>query len=132
MNEHSPTLLPKVRSEILMNAIGGKFGSEYHLPYPCALRLCTFFGEPCAPRDTVVGCHLDSVGKGMSTKSNDIFVAAGCRKCHALIDRTDERWQILFDRYAAATEHQIRMAMQETLGRLLADGIITVKGGTLI
>lgn len=123
MKHHSPSLLPKLRSDVLMDAMRH---------YPCTLRLCTFLGESCAPSNTVVGCHLDSQGRGMSTKSSDLYVVAGCMKCHDILDRRDSRWKILHERYPAATERQIRMALQETLALLLRDGIIIVKGGEII
>lgn len=35
---------------------------------------------------TVVPCHAPSEGKGGALKSSDLFVVAGCVRCHAVLD----------------------------------------------
>lgn len=116
-------LLPKVRSAALMSAIRGM---------PCALRLSTFLGEPCASVETVVGAHVGGSGKGMSTKVSDLCVVAACAKCHALLDRVDPRGMAIRDRYPAAFHEQVLRGLAETHARLVGLGIIIVEGGEVL
>ena len=51
----------------------------------------TFLHEPCGHRETVVGAHLPSFGRGVSTKVSDLAVAALCGRCHDLLDGRDKR-----------------------------------------
>ena len=46
---------------------------------------CTFRGPTCNNNnETTVFCHVDKIiaGKGMGTKSDDIFGFYGCSSCH--------------------------------------------------
>lgn len=115
----NPTLLPKARSEQIMEACHN---------YPCSLRICSFLGRPCS--GDRMGVHLDMVGgKGVATKVSDLAVAAGCDGCHRLLDGRDGAgWKILMEKYYAGVLLQCLRALNETHSRLLADGIITVKG----
>ncbi len=122
---YSPALLPKVRSEPLMEAIADM---------PCTLRVSSFYpGHSCASAATVVGCHLDSVGKGMSTKSTDLAVVAGCLNCHAILDGVDtKRHAYIAEKYPTAFESRLRAALIETHAMLIQRGIIQVKGMVLL
>lgn len=97
---------------------------------PCAARVASFVGRPCSGRATVVGAHLPGVpGKGMSTKPTDLAVIAACHACHQIIDRVDlATWEAITSRYPAAYANQLLRALVETQSRLVALGIITVKG----
>lgn len=118
----NPALLPKVRSEAIMQAMGG---------YPCALRVSTLYpGHRCADRATVVGCHVPTIGKGMSTKVSDLFVAAGCLHCHDIVDGRDQkRREYILQNYPAAYGARLLDGLAETQSRLVADGIIQVPSG---
>lgn len=117
----NPHLLPKIRSEAIMQAMQR---------YPCALRVASFFpGHTCAPQATVVGCHVGNIGKGMATKTTDLAVAAGCLHCHDIVDGRDiARRNWIEDRYPAAYAHRLLVGLIETHARLAADGIIMVEG----
>jgi hypothetical protein len=118
----NPALLPKVRSKAIMQAMRG---------YPCALRVSTLYpGHRCADRATVVGCHIPTIGKGISTKVSDLFVAAGCLHCHAIIDGVDnKRREYILQNYPAAYGARLLDGLAETQSRLVADGIIQVPSG---
>lgn len=117
-------VLPKVRSRKLLDACA---------IMPCTLRLAGFGGMQCAPQDTVVGCHLDGIGgKGTGTKVSDLFVAAGCRVCHDLIDRRDPRGMKLAELYPGAWAHQIHRAHCETMSYWIQDGLIQIEGAEII
>ena len=124
----NPHLLPKVRSRRIMDAVGGKYSE----PFPCALRLCSFVPTPCAPRETVVACHLPIFGKGTATKVTDMAIAAGCRKCHALLDMTDSRAFAIMAKDPGAWWKQILRANHETLARLIQMGLIQIPQAELI
>lgn len=121
----NPQLLPKVRSEAIMQAM-------QH--FPCALRISSFIpGRKCAPQATVVGCHLPTIGKGMGTKVTDLAVAAGCQHCHDLLDGRDRAGaDYLMQNYPTAVATRITDALVETQARLVGMGIITVEGGTVL
>jgi len=115
---HLPVhLLPKLRSRLLLNHIGG---------LPCSLRIASLVqGGRCAHESTVVACHLPTLGKGMSTKVSDLFVAAGCAACHDLLDRRDSRWsEIPRD----ALWERMLHGLAETQMRLVCLGVIRVEG----
>lgn len=112
----NPDMLPKVRSRELMASFDGM---------PCALRLGLFAGIPCAPIDTVVGCHLPTIGKGTSTKVSDLYAAAGCMVCHDLLDGRDPRGAIIEQQYPAAWAERLLRGHHETLARWVAMGLIT-------
>ncbi|WP_138069727.1 DUF1364 domain-containing protein [Sulfitobacter sp. EhC04] len=133
--EYRPHMLPKVRSEDLMNAIGGTFsGRHVSLPMPCTMRIAGLVGLRCADRRTVVGCHSGNLGKGMSTKVSDLSAIAGCMTCHALWDRVQTGWRTLHTDpdLRAQMFQRILAATHETQAMLVQDGIITVKGASLI
>jgi hypothetical protein len=134
MSHYSPHLLPKVRSDVLMQAIGGNLPKKLSGPhYPCTLRIAGLIpGHRCASPDTVVGCHLGNLGKGMSTKVSDLNVGAGCKACHDLIDMVDKRWFKLMEDHGVTVLNRIISSIQETQAMLIRDGIIKVKGGTII
>jgi len=128
-------MLPKVRSEDLMNAIGGKVKGQYQtLPMPCTFRIAGLVGLQCAHQETVVGCHSGNLGKGMSTKVSDLTAVAGCMVCHGLWDRVLTGWKelhhipelkwVMFQRALSATH--------ETQAMLTDLKIIKIRGGKLI
>lgn len=118
MRDHRPHLLPKLVSEEIRGAM---------TDYPCTLRIASFIpGLRCDDRSTTVGCHTNTPGKGISTKSTDFSIAAGCRICHDLIDRVDDRISYIEDRYPAALENRMRQGIIETLTLLWMDGLIIV------
>lgn len=114
LNPHS---LPKARSGAIMRAMADM---------PCTLRLAGFLGRPCAPQETVVGCHLPLFGKGMGTKVSDLYVAAGCHACHDLVDRRVGDAQDVRMLYPTAFWEQIARAHAETLTRLWMAGVIVI------
>jgi hypothetical protein len=133
--EYRPHMLPKVRSEALMNAIGGKFaGHHMRAPMFCTMRIAGLVGLQCADRSTVVGCHSGSLGKGMSTKVSDLSAVAGCMVCHGLWDRVLTGWKSLhLDPELKALMYQrVLTATHETQAMLVATSIIKVKGATII
>lgn len=124
MIDHRPHMLPKLRSEKIMQAMAG---------YPCTLRIASFIpGHTCADQSTVVGCHLPVVGKGMKTKVTDLAVAAGCFHCHLLNEGVDKRVQYIIDRYPTGLTMRYLNALVETHALLLRDGIILVPDGRLV
>jgi len=118
----NPDLLPKIRSDELMEACND-------IPV-CTLRIASFLGMPCAPYSTVVGCHLPTIGKGVSTKVSDLYVAAGCRLCHDLLDLRDKRGVSLME----MPDFWVRVmrAHHETQGYWVGMGLIEVRGGRLV
>lgn len=114
---YNPDLLPKVRSRKLLDAVRGM---------PCTLRIAGFAGKSCSAIETVVPCHVPTIGKGMGTKVSDLFVAAGCFTCHDLLDRRDIKGHEAMQRYPAAVLERILRGMCETQAMLIEKGIITV------
>jgi len=115
----NPHLLPKVRSRALLQAVRNM---------PCTLRVSTFYpGHLCSSQDTVVPCHLDrTIGKGIGTKVSDLFVAAGCDHCHAIIDGRDiQRMQYIIDKYPSAYAGRLLQGLAETQSRWVDMGILT-------
>lgn len=125
MKHYNPALLPKVRSDLIMAAARGM---------PCTLRISTFVpGWKCADDATVVMCHLPSAGKGMGTKSSDLYVAAGCAHCHAIIDGPDRTARdYITEHYPAAYAERMLRGMQETQAMLVQLGLITGPGWEII
>lgn len=122
MNLYNPERLPKIRSRKLLDEIR-------HMP--CTLRIASFIpSHRCSPDDTVVPCHVQTIGKGMGTKVSDLFVVAGCMACHDLLDGRDKRWTWLMEHYPAAVMHRVVRAMCETQTMLMQAGILTVKGSS--
>lgn len=70
----SPLLLPKVRSQLIMDAAEGM---------PCSLRLP---GICCHDRSTAVNAHLPGTGKSPRSKVSDLHTSIACVACHDAID----------------------------------------------
>ncbi len=121
----NPHLLPKIRSEAIMQAM-------QHMP--CSLRISSFIpGRKCSPQATVVGCHLPTIGKGMGTKTTDLAVAAGCQACHDLLDGRDRAGaEYLIQNMPTAVATRMTDALVETQARLVGMGIIKVEDGEVI
>jgi hypothetical protein len=115
MTIQNPHLLPKVRSPELMRLVG---------TFPCTLRIASFIpGRKCSGSDTVVGCHLPTIGKGVATKVTDLAVVAGCLTCHDIIDGRDIAGRAyLMQNYPAAVQARMTDALVETHARLVAAG----------
>jgi hypothetical protein len=119
---HNPAMLPKVRSERIMDYAKGQ---------PCSLRIASFItGQRCADNDTCVMCHMPVFGKGTSTKVSDLFVAIGCHTCHAI--QEGKLGVELRHRYPAAYTERLWLGMCETQARLAMDGIITIPDAEII
>lgn len=116
---YNPAMLPKVRSRKLLDAVA---------VMPCALRVSSFYpGHRCSGQDTVVPCHIPTIGKGMSTKVSDLFVAAGCMHCHDIIDGRDrKRRDFINDRYPTAFAFRLLDGMAETQSRWVQMGLLLV------
>lgn len=125
MKHYNPVLLPKVRSSAIMAAGRGM---------PCTLRVSSFMPMwKCADDATVVMCHLPSAGKGTSTKSSDLYVAAGCAHCHAIIDMQDiNAWTYITTNYPTAYSERLLRGMQETLALLVQRGLVVVPDGEIV
>ena len=125
MKHYNPVLLPKVRSKLIMSAAKDM---------PCTLRVSSFVPSWfCADRATTVACHMQSAGKGMSTKSSDLFVAFGCAHCHAIVDGVDRTaCDYIEAHYPAAYAFRLMGAMQETQSLLVGLGLITGPGWEII
>jgi hypothetical protein len=121
----NPMLLPKIRSRALLDACR-------HMP--CTLRVAGFIpGYRCAAQETVVPCHIPTIGKGMGTKVSDLFVAAGCLHCHDIIDGRDfGRYAAIIDRYPAAFADRLLRGMCETQARWVGLGLLTVEGAEMV
>lgn len=118
MNAYTPpVLLPKVRSDALMNAAHGM---------PCSLRLPGICNHNSA---TTVMCHLPGIGKSVASKVSDLHTAFGCSACHTAIDTFG--WERRGLSAAVVLDAMLR-GHAETQARLVALGIITIKGGKLV
>lgn len=126
MTHYNPHMLPKVRSEILM--------AEMDNMPSCTLRIASFLpGGKCSGNDTLVGCHLPVVGKGIGTKVTDLAVAAGCARCHDILDGRDQNsLAYIIDHYAAALNERLLNGLVETHSILAKRGIIAVPDGKII
>ena len=126
MTALSPFMLPKVRSEPLMSEMR-------NFPF-CTLRIASLIpGRQCSGNDTLVGCHLPTIGKGVNTKVTDLSVACGCGVCHDIIDGRDRKsFDYLMDRYPAVVLERMLKGLVETHSILFANGIISVKGGKIV
>ena len=113
----NPHLLPKVRSEQLMQSARGM---------QCALRLPGF----CWHRpDTVVMAHLPGIGKGVSTKVSDIHGAFACAGCHDAIDRH------IYERHGLTKEYVLEAMLRahcETQAQWIGAGLLIVPGAKII
>lgn len=120
----NPMLLPKVHAPALLKAC-----REFDF---CTLRIASFAGMSCAHSDTIVGCHLPTIGKGTGTKVSDLYVAAGCYTCHQLLDGADKRGFIIADTYPAAFGERLLRANHETIAVWLSMGLIEIRGATFV
>jgi|GEM_PF-6339850 len=122
----NPMLLPKIRSGALLGAVRDM---------PCALRIASFIpGGMCAHQSTVVPCHIDmTIGKGMSSKVSDLFVAAGCIHCHDIMDGRDRKGRdYITANYPTAMVERILKGMAETQARWVGMGLLEAKGMEVI
>lgn len=120
MIDYRPHLMPKVRSDRIMEAASGM---------PCTLRIASFVpGLTCAGINTTVGVHLDGMGgKGMRTKDTDMAVAFGCCVCHDIISRVDKRsHEFLAEHYPAAVMERMLRGLIETHALLIDMGVIQI------
>jgi hypothetical protein len=118
----NPMLLPKIRSEAIMQAANGQ---------PCSLRIASFVGLSCA--GSVVGCHLPVTGRGVATKATDLAVAFGCHVCHEILDgRAQNLQELIIEKYPAAYANRLLNALVETQARLVDMSIITVPGAEIV
>ena len=117
----SVLFLPKVRSARLLQAVRGM---------PCALRIASLYpGHRCAHVDTVVPCHLPTIGKGMGTKVSDLFVAAGCLHCHDILDGRDTMRRDYISEYCpTAFAKRLLDGLAETQSRWFEAGLIHIEG----
>lgn len=100
----------------------------------CTLRIASFIpGLRCSGHDTRVMAHPDKVGgKGMATKPNDLSASCGCFECHRLLDQPSPEEAAILMKYAAAVEHRLRSAVDETQRFLVWEGIIQIPDGSLV
>lgn len=121
----NPELLPKVRSKKIMSSANGQH---------CALRVSSFYpGHKCAGEDTTVTCHIQTIGKGTSTKVTDLAVAYGCSHCHAIVDGVDKkRAEYITTNYPTAFVQRLLDAMIETQSRLVGEAILFVVDGEIL
>lgn len=117
----NPMMLPKIRSRALLDACR-------HMP--CSLRVASFIpGNRCAAQDTVVPCHIPTIGKGMGTKVSDLFVAAGCLHCHDIIDGRDRAGaDFIAANYPTAMMDRLLRGMCETQSRWVGMGLLVATG----
>lgn len=125
MSHYNPHLLPKVRSRVLLDAIGRM---------PCTLRIASFVpGLSCSARDTVIPAHIASIGKSMGSKVTDFpMVVASCMCCHDLLDTRSQHGHWLMEKYPAAMLQRVICAIAETSSILVAIGIVEIKGAEII
>lgn len=97
---------------------------------PCALRISSLYpGYCCAGTDTVVGCHLPTIGKSMGSKVSDLFVVAGCFHCHEILDGRDrKRRDYIMGNYPSAIPMRMLDGLAETQSRLVGLGLLFCKG----
>lgn len=120
MSHYNPYLLPKVRSRVMLDAIGRM---------PCTLRIASFVpGLTCSARETVIPAHIASIGKSMGSKVTDSMVVASCMCCHDLLDGRDKRGLILLEKYPAAVLQRVICAIAETQSILIGIGVMQIKG----
>ena len=121
----NPTLLPKVRSDMIMAAAAGM---------PCALRISSLYpGHKCSGSNTTVSCHLPVTGKGTGTKVTDLAVVFGCSHCHDILDGRDgAKLDYIKGKYPSALLDRMLNGLVETQARLLGEAIIFVNDGEII
>ena len=123
---YNPHMLVKVRSKLIMQEMAS---------FPrCSLQLASFIpGRTCSGNNTLVGCHLPTLGKGFNTKVTDMSVACGCGVCHDILDGRDPKARdYIMEKYPAAINERMLLGLVETHSVLVDRGIITVEGAELI
>lgn len=122
----NPSLLPKVRSKLIMSA------PRDHA-IPCTLRIASFApGLSCAPQETNVMAHLPIWGKGVGTKVTDLATVCTCAVCHDLLDGRDKRGLVMRDKFPSLVLERMLHALTETHAHLVRAGIISVSDGRII
>jgi len=107
----NPALLPKVRSDRLMESASGQ---------ACSLRLPGI----CNHRnDTVVSAHLPGIGKSIGSKVSDLHTAYACSACHTAIDTFG--WEKRGLTAAMVLDAMLR-GHAETQARMVGMGLILV------
>lgn len=124
-NGFNPHMLPKVRSEAIMDMAEGA---------PCTLRLCSFFTPyRCSSEATTVGAHMPVFGKGVSTKVTDLAVVFACGRCHDIQSGVDlERYNWLTEKYPSVLPTRIMHAMAETWTFLVLQGVIVIPDAEIL
>lgn len=115
MRDDAPHMLPKIRSEALLQAVR---------EMPCTLKLAGMGGMVCGGR--IDPCHLPVFGKGTGTKVSDLYVVAGCRNCHDLLDGRNPAGIKISQLYPGAWGHQLLRALCHTQALLIRRGVIQV------
>jgi hypothetical protein len=112
LHVQNPALLPKVRWPSMLALFR-------HMP--CCLRVTSLVpGRSCAGQDTVVPCHLPTIGKGMATKVSDLFCAAGCLHCHDIVDGRDKAGAAyIMDHAPTAFMERLMRGHHETISRIV-------------
>ncbi|MGR2681563.1 nuclease domain-containing protein [Chromobacterium haemolyticum] len=101
----------RIASQAIRNSASGE---------ECALQIA---GVCNGRTDTTVLCHLPDESHGMARKADDLSAAYGCSSCHDAIDgRAPHNWQ------PGEKDFYMRRGMVRTWRRLLAKGLITIKG----
>lgn len=118
--DYRPHLLPKVRSEAIMEGACGM---------PCTLRIASFVpGLKCSGPETTVGAHTPcGWGKGTSTKVTDMAVVYACDVCHAIesgawIKERDYLWQ----NHGSMVLQRYLSALTETHALMIQQGVIVI------
>jgi hypothetical protein len=130
---YAPHLLPKIRSDAVLDFIGGKVNGVKVQPcFPCCARISSFIpGHSCASRETVVGCHTWGFGKGIATKTSDFPCIAGCVHCHDLLDMRDKRIFWIQEQFPIPLARRLIEAVHETTSLLVSAGLVQIKGAEL-
>lgn len=113
----NPVLLPKIRSQLIMDAAMGQ---------PCSLRLPGICNHD---HTTTVTAHLPGIGKSMGSKVSDLHSAFACSDCHTAIDTFG--WEKRGLTAAIVLDAMLR-GHAETQARLVGMGIITVEGANIV
>lgn len=121
----NPHMLPKLRSKAIMRSAKGK---------PCSLRIASLYiGHRCDGPETTICAHLPIFGKGMKTKVTDTAVVYACIACHDILDGVDmEKQTWILERYPTAFYERLIHGQNETLLRMIMDGIIVVPDARVI
>ena len=125
MNDYRPHMLPKIRSEMVMNRAKGM---------PCTYRIASFVpGLQCSGPETTVGGHIATPGKAMSTKSTDIAMGFICATCHAIQEGHDTTSRAYIARnFEVEFQARQTQALIETWTLLIMDGAIIIPDAEII